>query len=158
VDYAAAITGMIKVQYGKASRAALESRHAEAADLLGQGLATARALGMARVAERASRLQDDLSVLGARLASERPASPRLSTQPLPAGLTPREAEVLRLLASGKANNEIAEELVLSVYTVVRHVFNIYGKIGVRRRSEATAFALRNGLVTETLDQQPSGRE
>lgn len=54
--------------------------------------------------------------------------------------------MLRLLAQGKANSEIADELVLSVYTVVRHVFNIYGKIGVRRRSEATAYALRHDLL------------
>ncbi len=63
----------------------------------------------------------------------------------PEGLTMREVGVLRLLAGGKTNKEIAEELVLSVSTVERHVANIYAKIGVRGRVEATAYALRRGI-------------
>jgi DNA-binding NarL/FixJ family response regulator len=146
IDYAAAIAARIKEKGGRMSRAAIASLHAEAAALLDHGLATAQELGMARIAAHATRVQEDLNLLGTRLEREGPRPPAPSPQPLPAGLTPREAEVLRLLAAGKANNEIADELVLSVYTVVRHVFNIYGKIGVRRRSEATAYALRHGLV------------
>jgi DNA-binding NarL/FixJ family response regulator len=60
-------------------------------------------------------------------------------------LTRREVEVLRLLAAGSTNRQIAERLVLSVHTVERHVNNVYRKIGVRNRSEATVFALRRGL-------------
>jgi DNA-binding CsgD family transcriptional regulator len=60
-------------------------------------------------------------------------------------LTERESEVLRLLAAGAANKEIARRLYISVHTVERHVANVYGKIGVRNRSEATAFALRSGV-------------
>lgn len=64
----------------------------------------------------------------------------------PDGLTERQVEVLRLLASGRTNNEIAEELVLSVRTVERHIGNIYGKIGARGRADATAYALTRSLV------------
>jgi DNA-binding NarL/FixJ family response regulator len=59
----------------------------------------------------------------------------------------REAEVLRLLAAGCSNREIADELVLSVRTVERHVANIYSKTGLRSRSRATAYALHHGLAT-----------
>lgn len=65
-----------------------------------------------------------------------------------AGLTARETEVLRRVAAGRTNKEIAAELVLSVPTVERHVANIYGKIGASRRHEATVFAQRHGLETE----------
>jgi DNA-binding CsgD family transcriptional regulator len=63
----------------------------------------------------------------------------------PAGLTPRELEVLRLIAGGRTNREISSDLVLSVRTVARHITNIYGKIGVRSKAEATAYAIRHGL-------------
>ena len=53
--------------------------------------------------------------------------------------------MLGLLATGKTNKEIAGELVLSPATVERHVTNLYRKIGARRRSEATAYALSHGL-------------
>jgi DNA-binding NarL/FixJ family response regulator len=61
----------------------------------------------------------------------------------PAGLTGREAEVLRLLAEGRTNREIADALVLSVHTIERHLANAYRKIGTRNRAEATAFVVRN---------------
>jgi DNA-binding CsgD family transcriptional regulator/transcriptional regulator with XRE-family HTH domain len=72
----------------------------------------------------------------------------------PAGLTGREAEVLRLVAAGLTNKEIAAKLVLSVPTAERHVANIYAKIGVGRRSEAVAFAVNNGLGPDRLRQVP----
>ncbi len=65
---------------------------------------------------------------------------------LPAGLTPREAEVLRLVASGRTNRDIAVELVLSEHTVARHLQNIFAKIGVSSRSAATAFAFEHELA------------
>ena len=64
----------------------------------------------------------------------------------PAGLTPREVEVLRLIAAGRTSKEIAIALVISVPTVERHVTNLYRKIGARGRAAATAYALRNRLV------------
>jgi DNA-binding CsgD family transcriptional regulator len=65
---------------------------------------------------------------------------------LPAGLTEREVEVLRLIAAGMTNNEIAGELYLSVKTVSRHLSNIFTKIGVTSRAGATAFAFEHELI------------
>jgi DNA-binding NarL/FixJ family response regulator len=69
-----------------------------------------------------------------------------SSPHLPAGLTPRESEVLRLVAQGRSNRDIADVLVLSPRTVKRHVENIFDKLGVSSRAAATAFALRSELV------------
>jgi len=65
---------------------------------------------------------------------------------LPGGLTEREAEVLRLVAGGKSNRQIAVELVISEHTVARHVQNIFTKLNLSSRSAATAFAFEHGLV------------
>jgi ATP/maltotriose-dependent transcriptional regulator MalT len=65
---------------------------------------------------------------------------------LPGGLTAREAEVLRLVASGKTNRDIAVELVISEHTVARHLQNIFGKLGVTSRSAAAAFAYEHDLA------------
>ena len=62
------------------------------------------------------------------------------------GLSPRELEVLRLVASGKTNREIASALVLSEHTIARHVQNIFTKLGVSSRTAATAFAFEHQLV------------
>jgi DNA-binding NarL/FixJ family response regulator len=56
------------------------------------------------------------------------------------GLTARELEVLRLVAGGRSNREIASELVLSEHTVARHLPNIFAKLGVSSRTAASAFA------------------
>jgi DNA-binding CsgD family transcriptional regulator len=89
----------------------------------------------------AARLFDQI---GARLDAE-----LLGTAPkavLPAGLTAREVEILRLIAGGLTNNEIAAELYLSAKTVSRHLSNIFTKIGVSSRAGATAFAFEHDLV------------
>jgi ATP/maltotriose-dependent transcriptional regulator MalT len=65
---------------------------------------------------------------------------------LPGGLTAREAEVLRLVASGKTNRDIAVELVISEHTVARHLQNMFTKLGVSSRAGATAFAFEHGLA------------
>jgi DNA-binding NarL/FixJ family response regulator len=62
------------------------------------------------------------------------------------GLTAREAEVLRLVAAGKSNREIATELVISEHTVARHLQNIFAKLGVSSRTAASVFAFQHGLV------------
>jgi DNA-binding CsgD family transcriptional regulator len=62
------------------------------------------------------------------------------------GLTPRELEVLRLVASGKSNKVIAAELHISEHTVARHVQNIFAKLGVSSRTAASAFAFEHDLV------------
>jgi len=65
---------------------------------------------------------------------------------IPGGLTAREVEVLRLLATGKTNRDIAVELVISEHTVARHIQNIYAKVGVSSRAAATAFAFAHDLA------------
>lgn len=68
------------------------------------------------------------------------------TPETPAGLTDREVEVLRLVAAGKTNREIAGELFLSQKTVARHLSNIFTKLDVNSRSAATAFAFQHDLI------------
>jgi ATP/maltotriose-dependent transcriptional regulator MalT len=80
----------------------------------------------------------DLARVDSLLAPDRAARPH--------GLSPRELEVLRLLAAGETNRAIASRLVLSQRTVDRHVSNIYGKLGVSTRAAATAFAYEHRLV------------
>ncbi|MFL5660923.1 MAG: response regulator transcription factor, partial [Ktedonobacteraceae bacterium] len=64
----------------------------------------------------------------------------------PAGLTAREVEVLRLLAAGLTDLQIAEKLILSPRTVHTHISSIYSKLGVTSRSSATRFALEHRLA------------
>jgi DNA-binding NarL/FixJ family response regulator len=61
------------------------------------------------------------------------------------GLSEREIEVLRLLAQGKSNAQIADELVISQNTVIRHVSNIFAKIGVDNRAQAAVYARDHGI-------------
>lgn len=84
-------------------------------------------------------------VLGARLL--RALATRTSAvPPRPDGLTPRELDVLQLLALGRTNKEIASGLVVSVGTVKVHVERIFGKLGTTTRSEAAVRAIRLGIV------------
>ncbi len=62
------------------------------------------------------------------------------------GLTPREQEVLSLLADGKTNDEIADLLSISAHTVARHRENLMGKLGLHSRSELVKYAIRKGLI------------
>jgi DNA-binding CsgD family transcriptional regulator len=63
------------------------------------------------------------------------------------GLSPREREVLALVATGKTNRAIAAELFLSEKTIARHVSNIFAKLALSSRAEATAYAYKHGLVS-----------
>ena len=85
-----------------------------------------------------------LEELGAWPDLERLA--RLAGSPRPGGLSRRESEVLRLVAAGKTNRAIATELFISEKTVARHVSNIFSKLGLSSRSEATAYAYQHGLA------------
>ena len=64
----------------------------------------------------------------------------------PDGLSQREVEVLRLLAAGRSNQQVADELVISLNTVTHHVTNIFNKSGAANRTEAAAYAHRAGLL------------
>jgi predicted ATPase/DNA-binding CsgD family transcriptional regulator len=75
-----------------------------------------------------------------------PANEKPTTISYPSGLTAREVDVLRLLASGLTDARIAQQLVLSPRTVNTHLRSIYAKIGVSTRSAATRFAIEHGVV------------
>jgi DNA-binding NarL/FixJ family response regulator len=99
-----------------------------------------RALGDADAAAREeAAVQSCFDRLG--VITDPPASLR--------GLTAREVEVVRLVASGLSNRAIAEELVLSEKTVARHLSNIFAKLDVTSRSGVTAFAYDSGLMGRT---------
>ena len=66
--------------------------------------------------------------------------------PIPYGLTPRELDVVRLLATGKSDREISEGLFIGVRTVETHVTNLLAKLGAHNRAEAAALAVRHRLV------------
>jgi DNA-binding NarL/FixJ family response regulator len=73
----------------------------------------------------------------------------------PEALTDREAEVLRLLARGKANKQIASSLYVSEKTVKAHVSSILMKLGVQSRTQAALYAVRAGLVSiDELGEEP----
>jgi DNA-binding CsgD family transcriptional regulator len=99
-------------------------------------VAELRAMKMQPALERALHLQS-----GQR--SNQAPDPRPS---YPNGLTLREVEVLRLVAAGRSNQQIADALVISHNTVIRHVSNIFAKTGVANRVEAATYASHHGLV------------
>ncbi len=107
---------------------------AKAMALLEEALTISTNLGMTplieRVTERLERIQAQPSMAPA----------------YPDGLTQREVEVLRLIAAGKTDREIAEELVIGVRTVSTHVGNILNKTNSANRTEAASYANQQGLV------------
>jgi class 3 adenylate cyclase/DNA-binding CsgD family transcriptional regulator/tetratricopeptide (TPR) repeat protein len=105
---------------------------AKALRLLEAALTQFRDIGMPDWTRRAEELQQQIAVPETDVSH-------------PDGLTPREVEVLRLIAAGRTNTEIADELTLSVRTVARHITNIYTKIEARNKVEATDYAHRHGL-------------
>jgi DNA-binding NarL/FixJ family response regulator len=74
--------------------------------------------------------------------------PRTRAEQL-AGLSEREIEVLRLLACGHSNRQMAQQLTISARTVDHHIRHIYAKIGVSTRAAATMFAMQHHLVGDT---------
>jgi NarL family two-component system response regulator LiaR len=105
----------------------------EAIALFNEALTTARELGM-----RA--LEACLTVREEQKPAMAPTTPTMF-----ASLSQRELEVLRLLATGKSNQEIADALFISLNTVATHVRNILTKTCCINRTEAAAYALRHGL-------------
>jgi ATP/maltotriose-dependent transcriptional regulator MalT len=92
--------------------------------------------------------EEMFEALGARLDVQAARELRGGARTAPAGLTSREIEVLRLVATGRTNKEIAGALYLSEKTVARHLSNIFTKIDVSSRSAATAFAFDHGIMSE----------
>jgi DNA-binding CsgD family transcriptional regulator len=109
--------------------------------LLEEALGIATALGMRPLKVRVLTLRERAESQPGR------GAPEGSRPTYPDSLTQREVEVLRLIALGKSNREIAEELALSVRTVERHITNIYGKVNARGRADATAYALSHQLLS-----------
>jgi DNA-binding CsgD family transcriptional regulator/class 3 adenylate cyclase len=81
-----------------------------------------------------------------RTGADSPGSRPAETVPIPDRLSRREVEVLRLVASGKTNGEIAEQLCLTYATVASHVRHIFDKIGAANRAEAGSYAYRHRLI------------
>jgi ATP/maltotriose-dependent transcriptional regulator MalT len=95
---------------------------------------------------RAMTLEQVLTTQGQATSTELPSAPSARMPPLSSeGLTTREVEVLRLLARGLTNAQIAEELVVSLLTVKAHLRSIYSKLGVTSRSAATRYVLEHHL-------------
>ncbi|MFN0096905.1 MAG: AAA family ATPase [Dehalococcoidia bacterium] len=106
---------------------------------------SAAALSRARELGEAHGLRAVLADVEAILATP-PPSAVTATPRHPAGLSEREVEVLRLLAGGLSNREIADKLVISPNTVMRHITSIYGKAACTNRADAGRFAAKHGLV------------
>ena len=104
---------------------------ARAEDLLQQAVGVFRALGMTAELEAAERQLQAVHQMGPRF---------------PGGLTAREVSVLRLVAAGRRNPEIARDLALSDKTIANHLTSIFTKLEVDNRAAAAAFAVRHGLV------------
>jgi DNA-binding CsgD family transcriptional regulator len=93
---------------------------------------------------RAMTPQQALAAQGQKPAP--PPTPAMTPSTYPAGLTAREVEVLRLVAGGLTNQQVAEKLVLSPRTVHAHISSIYSKLGVTSRSAATRYAIEHHLA------------
>jgi len=92
-------------------------------------------------------LQAIKSVAAGLLVFDSALMPQQSEEdPHTEALTPREAEVLRLLADGSGNKEIAARLKISEHTIKFHIRSILGKLGAASRTEAVARGLRSGLI------------
>jgi DNA-binding SARP family transcriptional activator/DNA-binding CsgD family transcriptional regulator len=115
-------------EYGRMLRASREYERAE--PLLAEAATLAEQVGMPALLSRIARL----------------APPRAKTRALPHGLSEREAEVLRLVAAGLSNREIAATLSISQHTAANHVKRILRKTACANRTEAASFATRHGLV------------
>jgi DNA-binding CsgD family transcriptional regulator len=116
-----------------------------AATAVGEALELARRMGAAPLIE----LADDV-IRSGRLHSlaQAPAAPQSTAEVDRLGLTVRELEVLRLVAEGHSNGEIAQQLFISRKTASVHVSNILAKLGVNTRGQAAAMAHRLGLASE----------
>ncbi len=112
-----------------------------------QAALDAGALGYLQKSASREALLEALRLVGQdRRALESELARRLSARRLGPAITPREREILVLIAAGRANKEIASALAVSEDTVKRHVSNILEKLAVNDRAQATAEAIRRGII------------
>jgi DNA-binding NarL/FixJ family response regulator len=108
--------------------------------------AGAEEIARAIIAVRDGEAQLDPSVQRRLVEALATSGPVRRTTDLPDGLTPREAEVLKLIAAGRTNAEIARELYVAESTVKTHVNNLFAKAGLRDRAQAVTYAYRHHLA------------
>ena len=115
-------------------------------NLTEKAFAASWAQGRAMTPEQAFAAREPIT-LPPSISAGQPSPPLTTTRVTYAdGLTAREVEVLRLVAQGMTNEQVAEQLVISPRTVNTHLTSIFGKIGVSTRSAATRYAIDNHLV------------
>jgi DNA-binding NarL/FixJ family response regulator len=135
---------LIRLELAELLLQSFPDRQPDAVAQLDLAVPELRSMGMEPALGRALRLAEQVDRPG------RPKAPRTGRE----GLTVRETEVLRLVAAGKSNAEIADVLVVSVRTAERHLANIYNKLGTSgpvARATATAYAHTHGLVQTSRD-------
>jgi len=137
-DYANALPGPSTSLRGRTGRTGRINR-GKAVSLLDESLAISTELGMRPLIERVVALQDQIEAQLRRAPA------------FPDGLTQREVAVLRPVATGKTDREIAEELFISVATMSTHVRNMLNKTGVANRTEAASYANQQGLIAPLSD-------
>jgi DNA-binding CsgD family transcriptional regulator len=106
----------------------------KAAALIKDALEITARLGMTPLQEKLVDLHGSITAPSERLTG------------YPDGLTEREIEVLRLVALGKSNREVASELYISINTVLRHMTHIFSKTGTNNRTEAATYAVQKGIT------------
>ncbi len=111
-----------------------------AQNLLEEALNLSMTLGMRPLQERVLALQESIE----NLVAKEEASSKAANYP--DGLTARQVEVLRAVARGKSNPEVAAELFISVNTVTRHMNSIFSKTGTSNRAEAAVYAAQHDLL------------
>jgi DNA-binding NarL/FixJ family response regulator len=139
------------VSLARAAEAALTARRAKAE--VAAWLESAREIASPLGAAPLLRALDSVALRGRLPAQPRRDEPATPAPPRPLGLTPRELDVLRLIAKGYTNARIADTLFISRKTAAAHVSNILGKLEVARRAEAAAIAAQLGVLDEPTPER-----
>lgn len=126
-----ALASLLRARGAATERARLE-------DHLAQAIRGFAALRMQPQLARAVAVAEGLSAVVPNVTASPAPGP-------PGGLTARQVEILRAISHGKTNNEIADELVLSIATVKRHIANIFNRLGISNRAAAATYAVQQGL-------------
>jgi len=122
---------------------AVAAAHAQLGE---RAFATAWAAGRSMTPEQALAAQGQVTIPSPTQAGSRSTLPAKTSPTYPAGLTAREVEILRLVAQGLSDAQVAEQLVISPRTVNWHLTSIYSKLGVSSRAAATRYAIEHQVV------------